>query len=87
MHATFASYLGNPLAFAAAFAHRMFKNERATEADVQWIVGELAKTPPWIAIAVSPAGVAVAQGERRLASKAASCSGVASAWWRALNSV
>lgn len=52
MHATFASYLGNPLAFAAAFAHRMFKNEKASEADLQWIVGELAKTPPWIAIAV-----------------------------------
>lgn len=52
MHATFASFLGNPTAFAAAFAHRMFKNERASESDVQWIVGELAKTPPWIAIAV-----------------------------------
>ena len=52
MHATFASFLGNPTAFAAAFAHRMFKNERASKSDVQWIVGELAKTPPWIAIAV-----------------------------------
>lgn len=52
MHATFASYLANPGAFAASFTHKMFKNERATDSDVEWIVRELGKTPPWIAIAV-----------------------------------
>lgn len=51
MHATFAAYLANPGAFAASFTHKMFKNERAPESDVEWIVRELGKTPPWIAVA------------------------------------
>jgi pimeloyl-ACP methyl ester carboxylesterase len=51
MHATFAAYLSNPMEYATSFAHKMFKGGKASLKDVQWIVAEMAKIPPWIAIA------------------------------------
>lgn len=52
MHGTFAAYTANPSAFAAAFTHKMFGKEQAPEMDLRWIVAELTKTPPWIAVAI-----------------------------------
>ena len=38
-------------AFAIAFTRRMFKAVNVSDEDVQWISAELARTPPWIAMA------------------------------------
>lgn len=51
MHATFANCSADPRKFAIAFANRMFK-QKPSDADMDWVVAELVKTPPWIAEAV-----------------------------------
>ncbi len=51
MNSTFAACAGDPREFAVAFANRMFKRT-PSDADVDWIVAEMLKTPPWIAEAV-----------------------------------
>ncbi len=51
MNATFAQYMADPKAFATAFAARMPK-EKPSDADMDWVVTELMKTPIWIAEAV-----------------------------------
>ncbi len=51
MNTTFADYTANPRKFAIAFTTRMFKQKPA-DADMDWVVAELMKTPTWIAEAV-----------------------------------
>ena len=50
MHATFLAEASDPKKFATAFTGRMFK-QKPSDSDVDWVVAELTKTPPWIAIA------------------------------------
>ena len=45
------NYAADPLKYATEFTHNMFKGGRASERDLEWMPAELAKTPPWIAIA------------------------------------
>jgi pimeloyl-ACP methyl ester carboxylesterase len=52
MHATFAADAADPKKFATAFTYRMFKDGKASDKDVEWIVAELLKTPIWISIAI-----------------------------------
>ena len=52
LNAVFATYAADPLQFAAAFTRKMFKGGTASDEDVRWISTELAKTPPWIAMAI-----------------------------------
>ncbi len=52
LNAMFASYAADPLQYATAFTRRMFKGGIAGDEDVRWISAELAKTPPWIAMAI-----------------------------------
>jgi non-heme chloroperoxidase len=51
MNATFAEYTADPRKFAMAFTTRMFK-QKPSDADMEWVVAEMMKTPPWIAEAV-----------------------------------
>lgn len=51
MNATFADCTANPRKFAIAFTTRMFK-QKPSEADMNWVVAELMKTPIWVAEAV-----------------------------------
>ena len=51
MNATFADLTANPRKFATGFTTRMFKQE-PSEADMDWVVAEMLKTPTWIAEAV-----------------------------------
>ncbi len=51
MNATFARLTADPGKFAAGFANRMFK-QKPSDADMDWVVAEVLKTPPWIAEAV-----------------------------------
>jgi pimeloyl-ACP methyl ester carboxylesterase len=51
MHRTFADYTANPRKFVIAFTTRMFK-QGPSVADMDWVVAEMMKTPPWIAEAV-----------------------------------
>jgi non-heme chloroperoxidase len=51
MNATFADYTASPRKFAIAFATRMFK-QKPSDADMDWVVAEMMKTPTWIAEAV-----------------------------------
>jgi non-heme chloroperoxidase len=51
MNATFADYTASPKKFAMAFTTRMFK-EKPSDGDMDWVVAEMMKTPPWIAEAV-----------------------------------
>jgi len=51
MNATFANLTANPRQFAIGFTNRMFK-QKPSDADVDWVVAELMKTPTWIAEAV-----------------------------------
>ncbi len=51
MNAMFAGYRADPRKFATGFAARMLK-EKPCDADMDWIVTELLKTPVWIAEAV-----------------------------------
>ncbi len=48
LHAMFAAYTADPRGFAAGFATRMLK-EKPSDADMDWIIRELLKTPTWIA--------------------------------------
>jgi pimeloyl-ACP methyl ester carboxylesterase len=48
MHATFADYTADPRKFASAFTTRMFK-QKPSDAEMDWVVAELMKTPTWIA--------------------------------------
>ncbi len=48
MNATFADYTADPKKFAVAFTTRMFK-QKPSDAEVDWVVAELMKTPTWIA--------------------------------------
>jgi pimeloyl-ACP methyl ester carboxylesterase len=52
LNAMFATYAADPLQFGAAFTRKMFKGGTASDEDVRWISAELAKTPPWIAMAI-----------------------------------
>lgn len=51
MNATFAALTANPRKFAIAFTTKMFK-QKPSDADMDWVVAELMKTPTWIAEAV-----------------------------------
>ena len=51
MNSAFANLTANPREFAAGFTNRMFKRKPA-DADMEWVVAEMMKTPPWIAEAV-----------------------------------
>lgn len=51
MNATFADLTADPKKFATGFSNRMFKH-KPSEADVNWVVAEMLKTPIWIAEAV-----------------------------------
>jgi non-heme chloroperoxidase len=51
MNATFANLTANPRQFAIGFTTRMFK-QKPSDADTDWVVAELMKTPTWIAEAV-----------------------------------
>jgi len=48
MHAALADCAANPRKFATAFATNMFK-QRPSEAEINWVVEELMRTPIWIA--------------------------------------
>lgn len=52
MNAGFTALMDDPAGFAAGFARRMFHKEQVDYSDLQWIVAEIRKTPPWIAIAI-----------------------------------
>lgn len=51
MHATFAALRAGPRKFAVDFTHRMFK-QTPSGADVDWVVAEMMKVPPWIGEAI-----------------------------------
>ena len=51
MNAMFAGLTADPRRFAIGFTNRMFK-QKPSDADVDWVVAEMMKTPPWIAEAV-----------------------------------
>jgi len=51
MNATFGALSADPRKFATAFTGRMFK-QKPSDADVDWVVTELTKTPSWIAISI-----------------------------------
>lgn len=51
MNAVCADYTANPRNFAIAFTTRMFK-QKPSDADMDWVVAEMMKTPTWIAEAV-----------------------------------
>jgi pimeloyl-ACP methyl ester carboxylesterase len=50
MNAMFVNYAADPRKFATAFTARMFK-QKPSDADAEWVVAELLKTPAWIAVA------------------------------------
>ncbi len=51
MNAVFADYCANPRKFAIGFTTRMFR-QKPSDTDMDWVVTEMMKTPPWIAVAV-----------------------------------
>jgi pimeloyl-ACP methyl ester carboxylesterase len=51
MNATCFALASDPKKFATAFTGRMFK-QKPSDSDLDWVVTELTKTPPWIAIAI-----------------------------------
>jgi pimeloyl-ACP methyl ester carboxylesterase len=51
MNATFLTLASDPKKFATGFTNRMFK-QKPSDSDVDWVVTEMTKTPPWIAIAI-----------------------------------
>jgi pimeloyl-ACP methyl ester carboxylesterase len=51
MNATLAACTADPRKFAIAFTTRMFK-QKPSDADMDWVVAEMMKAPPWIAEAV-----------------------------------
>ena len=52
MAGVFKALADDPDGFATAFSHRMFKSGKAAPEDLNWLLDELRKTPPWIAIAI-----------------------------------
>lgn len=48
MNATFARYTADPQKFAADFTARMFQ-QKPSDADADWVIAEMLKTPTWIA--------------------------------------
>jgi len=51
MNATFAVLAADPQKFAVAFTAKMFQ-QKPSEADTDWVVAELMKTPAWISEAI-----------------------------------
>jgi pimeloyl-ACP methyl ester carboxylesterase len=51
MNATFANLTADSRKFAIAFTNKMFK-QKPSDADMDWVVAEMMKTPTWIAEAV-----------------------------------
>ncbi len=51
MNSTFAACTSDPRKFALAFTTRMFKRT-PSDMDMDWVVAEMMKTPPWIAEAI-----------------------------------
>ncbi|HEX8712659.1 MAG TPA: alpha/beta hydrolase [Terracidiphilus sp.] len=51
MHLTFAVYNADPRKFASDFRDRIF-NQKVPNAETDWVVGEMMKTPAWIAEAI-----------------------------------
>ena len=51
MHLTFALYKADPRKFVSDFRYRMIK-QKLPDAETDWIVGEMMKTPTWIAEAI-----------------------------------
>lgn len=51
MNAALAALTADPRQFYASFTVNMFNNNPSQQ-DMDWVVGELAKTPPWIAGAI-----------------------------------
>lgn len=57
MHKTFAAYIADPRKFAVDFTNRMFKQKPSDSGigwvvDIGWVVAEMMKIPPWIAVAI-----------------------------------
>ena len=52
MNASCVAMMGDPAGFATGFARRMFHREQVSDADLAWIVDEIRKVPPWVAIAI-----------------------------------
>ncbi len=50
MHAMFADYTANPRKFVVAVTTKMHK-QKPSDAEMDWMVAEQMKTPPWIAVA------------------------------------
>ncbi len=51
LNAMLADYAADPGRFSIAFATKMFK-QKPSDVDLDWVVAEMMKTPPWIAEAV-----------------------------------
>lgn len=51
MHLTFAIYTADPRKFASDFRDRMLR-QKLPAAETDWVIGEMMKTPPWIAEAI-----------------------------------
>ena len=51
MNATFVGFTADPRKFIVGFTNRMFK-QKPSDADTDWVVAEMMKTPSWIAQAV-----------------------------------
>lgn len=51
LHLTFALYTADPRKFASDFRDRMLR-QKLPAAETDWIIGEMMKTPPWIAEAI-----------------------------------
>ncbi len=51
MNAAFVDHAADPGRFAVGFTNRMFRR-KPSDADMDWVVREMMKTPPWIAQAI-----------------------------------
>lgn len=51
MHMTFALYTADPRKFVSDFRDRIF-GQKLPAAETDWVIGEMMKTPPWIAEAI-----------------------------------
>lgn len=47
-----ATIIADRTAYAKNFANIMFKSGKASDADAEWIISEVLKTPPWIALGI-----------------------------------
>lgn len=52
MNDLFRVLAADPRKFAASFTANMFRDATVSAADLEWIVDEITKTPPWIATAI-----------------------------------